>query len=157
MTLWLEEVQSRTSNVILPKSDFARALQYIRNHLSELQRYLADVALPIDNNEVEQLMKQVALGRKNWLFAGSIAGGERTAGFFTLVSSALRNDLDVWHYVHDVLQQLLSGVTNYEPLLPWNWAATHPGAIRQYRIAERKERFDRKSEKRNDRRNYRRR
>ena len=155
MTLWLEQVQQRTSNVILPKSDFAQALQYIRNHLLELKRYLADPALPIDNNETEQLMKQVALGRKNWLFAGSVAGGERTAGFFTLVSSALRNDLDIWHYVQDVLRQLLSGLTDYEPLLPWNWATTHPNAIRQYRIAERKERIDRQSEKRAHRRKQR--
>ncbi len=50
------------------------------------------------------------------LFAGSLAGGERNAGFMTLVSSAHRNDLDVWAYVNDVLQRLLAGETNYEPL-----------------------------------------
>jgi len=145
-------VKLRTSNVILPKSDFAQALQYIRNHFTELQRYLDDASLPIDNNETEQLMKQVALGRKNWLFAGSIAGGERNAGFLTLTSSALRNDLDVWRYVKDVLDQLLSGVTNYEPLLPWNWAADHPDAIRDYRVEERKQRAARKQHNREDRR-----
>lgn len=63
---WLEEVKQRTTRVILPKSDFAKALQYVRNHAVELQRYLGDPHLPIDNNETEQLMKQVALGRKNW-------------------------------------------------------------------------------------------
>ena len=152
MALWLEAVKLRTSNVILPKSDFAQALQYIRNHFTELQRYLDDASLPIDNNETEQLMKQVALGRKNWLFAGSIAGGERNAGFLTLTSSALRNDLDVWRYVKDVLDQLLSGVTNYEPLLPWNWAADHPDAIRDYRVEERKQRAARKQHSREDRR-----
>ena len=152
MALWLEEVKLRTSNVILPKSDFAKALQYIRNHFVELQRYLNDASLPIDNNETEQLMKQVAIGRKNWLFAGSVAGGERAAGFLTLVSSALRNDLDIWRYVKDVLDQLLSGVTDYEPLLPWNWAATHPDAIREYRVQERKDRTDRKRQKREGRR-----
>jgi hypothetical protein len=100
-------------------------------------------------------MKQVALGRKNWLFAGSVAGGERTAGFLTLASSALRNDLDVWQYVKDVLDQLLAGVTEYEPLLPWNWAADHPEAIRHYRVDERKERTDRKRFKRENRRRQR--
>ena len=79
MEQWLEEVKFRTSNVILPKSDFRKALQYIRNHFVELKRYLDDASILIDNNETEQLMKQVALGRKNWLFAGSVPGGERTA------------------------------------------------------------------------------
>jgi len=63
-------------------------------------------------------MKQVAVGRKNWLFSGSVAGGERSAGlaplsWLTLVSSALRNDLDVWQYVKDVLDQPLADVTDY--------------------------------------------
>ena len=145
-------MEQRTTNVILPKSDFAKALQYVRNHLVELKRYLADGCLPMDNNETEQLMKQVALGRKNWLFAGSVEGGERSAGFLTLVSSALRNDLDVWVYVKDVLDQLLAGSTDYEPLLPWNWAASHPEAIRKYRVEERRERSDRKRGNRDRRR-----
>ncbi|MFO7904905.1 MAG: transposase, partial [Pirellulaceae bacterium] len=71
----LEEVQYRTTNVILPKSDFASALQYVRNHFVELRRYLDDPRLPMDNNETEQLMNQVALGRKAWLFAGSVSAG----------------------------------------------------------------------------------
>ncbi len=137
---WLDEVQLRTSQVILPKSDFGKALQYIRNHFVELQRYLSNGNLSIDNNLTEQLMKQVAVGRKNWLFTGSVAGGERSAGFMTLVSSALRNDLDVWAYVKDVLDQLLDGLTEYEALLPWNWSASHPESIRQYRIEERQAR-----------------
>jgi len=152
MEEWLVHVKLRTSNVILPKSDFTQALQYIRNHFAELKRYLTDASIPMDNNETEQLMKQVAVGRKNWLFSGSVAGGERSAGFMTLVSSALRNDLDVWQYVKDVLDQLLAGVTDYQSLLPWNWAATHPEAIRQYRVKERKDRADRKRQKRDARR-----
>lgn len=152
MEAWLLEVKERTSNVILPKSDFAKALQYVRNHWTELKRYLGNGCLPIDNNETEQLMKQVALGRKNWLFAGSVAGGERSAGFLTLVSSALRNDLDVWVYVKDVLDQLLAGCTDYEPLLPWNWAAAHPEAIRTYRVEERQQRSVRRQAKRAARR-----
>lgn len=152
MAIWLEEVERRTSNVVLPKSDFAKALQYVRNHFVELRRYLDNARLPMDNNETEQLMKQVALGRKNWLFAGSVLGGERSAGFLTLVSSAHRNDLDVWVYVNDVLEQLLAGTTDYEPLLPWNWAALHPEAIRQYRVEERRERSVRRAAQRANRR-----
>ena len=152
MRPWLAEAQTRTTNVILPKSDFAGALQYIRNQFTELTRYADDESIPIDNNETEQLMKQLAIGRKNWLFAGSVAGGERSAGFFTLVSSAIRNDLDVWRYVKDVLEQLLSGATDFTPLLPWNWASTHPESIRHYRVEERKDRAERKIQNRSTRR-----
>ncbi len=70
----------------------------------------------------------------------------------TLVSSAHRNDLDVWAYVNDVLQRLLAGETNYEPLLPWNWAVSHPASIRKYRQKERSDREIRKREKRAKRR-----
>jgi hypothetical protein len=96
--------------------------------------------MPIDNNDTEQLMKQIALGRKNWLFVGSVAAGERAAGFFTLVSSAVRNDLDVWAYVKDVLDQLLAGSTDYHSLRPDVWKQSHPEAIRQYRVEERRDR-----------------
>lgn len=149
---WLEEVKERTTNVILPKSDLGKAVQYVRNHFTELRRHLDDGMLPFDNNETEQLMRQVALGRKNYLFAGSVRGGERNAGFLTLASSAIRNDLDVWAYIKDVLDQLLAGSTDYETLLPWNWAQSHPESIRQYRQEERKDRADRKRERRARRR-----
>ncbi|MCA9214995.1 MAG: transposase, partial [Planctomycetales bacterium] len=148
----LDSIDDRTEQVVLPKSELRKALNYLRNHWTELTRYLDDPTLPIDNNECEQLMKQVALGRKNWLFAGSVAGGERTAGFLTLVSSAHRNDLDVWAYVNDVLKRLLAGETDYEPLLPWNWAATHPNHIRTFRQDERRERQVRKQASRERRR-----
>jgi transposase len=94
----------------------------------------------MDNNLTEQLMKQIAVGRKNWLFVGSVAAGQRACGFMTLASSALRNDLDVRAYVQDVLLQLLSGQTDYEPLLPWQWKSSHPESIRTYRTVERQQR-----------------
>ena len=61
LAAWLDEVKLRTAQVILPKSDFGKALQHIRNHFQELQRYLSNGHLPIDNNQTEQLMKQVML------------------------------------------------------------------------------------------------
>ena len=60
--------------------------------------------------------------------------------------------MDVWVYIKDVLDQLLSGVTDYEPLLPWNWASRHPEAIRQYRVKERDHRREQKQTKRAQRR-----
>jgi hypothetical protein len=85
-------------------------------------------------------MKQVAIGRKNWLFVGSVAAGERMADLFTLVSSALRNDLDVWAYLKDVLDRLLATSTDYAALRPDHWAALHPEHIRTYRAEERRDR-----------------
>jgi hypothetical protein len=146
---WLD---GDAAKAVLPKSGFGEALAYLRNHWDPLRAYLSDGRLPIDNNDVEQLMKQVALGRKNWLFVGSMAAGERAADFLTLVSSAVRNDLDVWAYVKDVLDQLLAGSTEYESLRPDRWRETHPECIRQYRVEERRDRADRKQRRRADRR-----
>ena len=137
---------------VLPKSKLGEALGYLRNHWDPLRLYLTDGLMPIDNNEVEQLMKQVAIGRKNWLFVGSVAAGERAADFLTLVTSAVRNDLDVWAYVKDVLDRLLAGSTDYEPLRPDIWKQSHPEAVRQYRTQERRDRADRKQLRRARRR-----
>jgi hypothetical protein len=137
---------------LLPKEKFAEALGYLRNQWTALQVYLTDGRLPIDNNEVEQLMKQVAIGRKNWLFIGSVAAGERAADLLTLVSSAVRNDLDVWAYVKDVLDQLLAGSTDYASLRPDRWAKEHPEFIRAYRQEERRDRADAKRVRREHRR-----
>ena len=133
-------LDSKAASEVLPKEKFAEALGYLRNQWDALQVYLGDGRLPIDNNETEQLMKQVAIGRKNWLFLGSVAAGERMADLLTLVSSALRNDMDVWAYVKDVLDQLLAGGTDYASLRPDRWAASHPEHIRTYRTEERRDR-----------------
>ncbi len=148
----LDAVDDRAEQVVLPKSDLRKALNYVRNHWTELTRYLDDADLPLDNNQCEQLMRDVAVGRKNWIFAGSLAGGERNARFLSLVSSAHRNDLDVWAYVDDVLKRLLAGETNYEPMLPCNWAKDHPESIRTYRQNERSDREVRQHKKRQSRR-----
>ena len=147
-----EWLTSPSATQVLPKSRFGQALGYLRNHWEPLQLYLTDGLMPIDNNDVEQLMKQVALGRKNWLFIGSVAAGERAADFLSLVSSAVRNDLDVWAYVKDVLDQLLAGSTDYAPLRPHIWRESHPEAIRTYRTKERRDRADRKQLRRAGRR-----
>jgi transposase len=138
---WLD---SEPLGAVLPKSDFAEALRYLRNHWQALNVYVSDGRIPIDNNSVEQLMKQVAMGRKAWLFVSSVAGGEQSAQMMTLVSSARRHDLDVWLYVKDVLDQLLAGSTDYQSLLPDVWKQSHPEAVREYRVAERRDKAERK-------------
>lgn len=135
---------SEPLGAVLPKSDFAEAVRYLRNHWQALTVYVRDGRIPIDNNSVEQLMKQVAMGRKAWLFVCSVAGGEQSAKMMTLVSSARRHDLDVSVYIKDVLDQLLAGSTDYHSLLPDVWKQTHPEAVRDYRVEERRDKAERK-------------
>jgi hypothetical protein len=128
----------------LPKSSFAEAVGYIRNHWDALNVYVTDGRMPIDNNEVEQLMKQVALGRKNWLFLGSVESGDRAAILLTIISTAVRNDLDVYAYVKDLLDQLLDGSTDYHSLRADVWKQSHPDSTRTYRADERRDAADRR-------------
>jgi transposase len=90
---------------VLPNEQFGKALGYLRNHYDQFVVYLDDGLVPIDNNDTEQLMKQIATGRTNWLVIGSVAAGERAADLMTLVSSAIRNDLDAAAYVKDTTRQ----------------------------------------------------
>src|SRR5690242_13858961 len=128
---------------VLPKSVFAEAVNYLHNHWQALNLYVTDGRMPIDNNDVEQLMKQIAVGRKNWLFFGSVEAGNRAAILHTIVSTALRNDLDVWAYVKDVLDQLLTGSTDYHSLRADVWKELHPEHVRAYRVDERRDAADR--------------
>jgi transposase len=146
---WLD---SEVAGKVLPKSLFGEALRYLRNHWDALQLYLSDGRMPIDNNDTEQLMKQVAVGRKNWLFIGSVAAGDRAAVILTIVSTAHRNDLDVRAYLKDVLDQLLAGSTNYDSLRADIWKQSHPEHVRTYRAEERRDRADAKRHRRAHRR-----
>lgn len=145
-------IQSETMAQVLPKSNFAEAIGYLHNHWDALNVYVTDGGLPIDNNEVEQLMKQVAIGRKNWLFIGSLEAGTRAATLLTIVSTAVRNDLNVWAYLKDVLAQLLGGSTDYAALRADVWKNSHPEAVRSYRAEERRDQADRQRYQRASRR-----
>lgn len=124
---------------VLSTDSISDARNYMLNQWQGLTAHLEDGNVPIDNNQCEQLMKQVALGRKNWLHLGSLASGYRTATLMTIVSSAIRNDLDVGSYLEDLLNQLLSGNRDYESLRPDVWAVSHPESIRAHRQKQREE------------------
>ena len=128
---------------LLPKSDLAEAIGYLKNNWDALLLYTTDGRLPIDNNETEHLMKQIATGRKNWLFIGSVAAGYRAANLMTIISTAARNDLDVWSYLKDVLERILAGSTDWESLRADRWKKQHPEAVRTYRVEERRDAVDR--------------
>jgi len=136
----------------LPKSDLAEAIGYLKNNWDALLLFTTDGRLPIDNNETEHLMKQIATGRKNWLHIGSVAAGVRAANIMTIISTAARNDLDVWSYLKDVLDQALAGCTDWESLRADVWKQRHPEAIRTYRVEERRDALDRRRARRARRR-----
>ena len=132
------------SPTVLPKSNLGEAAGYIRRHWAALNRFTEDATVPLDNNNCENLMKRVATGRKNWLFKGSLAAGERAANLMTIIGSAIRNDLDVHVYMEDVLRQALAGETDWAAMAPHIWKRSHPEAIRVYRQDERRQAADRK-------------
>ena len=138
---WLD---TKTEPAVLPKSNFAEVVRYINNSWAALVSYAETGYVPIDNNAIERLMKQVALGRKNWLFVGNVEAGERAAKLMSLVSSAKRHDLDVWFYLKDILERLLAGETDYSTMLPDVWKQSHPDAVRTHRVEERRDKAERK-------------
>jgi transposase len=108
------------------KSDVAVAIHYALGRWTSLLRYCDDGALEIDNNAAERALRAVALGRKNYLFAGSNAGGERAAAMYTLIGSAKLNGLDPQAYLSFVLARIADHPINrIEDLLPWKVALPH--------------------------------
>ena len=76
--------------------------------------FLEDGGLPIHNNDTERDLRRLTIGRKNWLFLGSEAGGEVAARLYTITASAHRHDVDLWAYLDDVLRQLASDQADLE-------------------------------------------
>ena len=108
-----------------PGSATAKAIDYNLNRWTALTRYLADGALPADNKWIEHRIRPIALGRANWLFAGSLRAGQRAAAIMSLIGSAKMNDLDPYAYLKDVLERLPTHPANrIEELLPHSWLAT---------------------------------
>jgi transposase len=102
----------------------AKAIQYSLGRWAALMRYLEDGDLPIDNNWVENRIRPVALGRTNWLFAGSLRAGQRAAVIMSLIQSAKLNGHDPYRYLKDVLERLpTQPPSRLQELLPHCWQA----------------------------------
>jgi transposase len=106
------------------KSALAEAIRYALSRWPALTRYLDDGRLEIDNNIAERAMRAVALGRKNWLFAGSDGGGEAAAVFYTLIETAKTNGHNPRLWLTRVLDAIGRdrGVIDYDALMPWSMA-----------------------------------
>src|SRR5690606_37764 len=104
----------------------AGAIDYSLKRWAALTQFLADPAVPIDNNWIENRIRPVAIGRSNWLFAGSLRGGQRAAAVMSLIQSARMNGHDPYAYLRDVLERLPTQPDRrIDELLPHRWA---PGA-----------------------------
>ena len=114
---WLDATQARVSG----KSDMAVAIRYALSRWNALTLVLRDGRVCLDNNAAERAMRPITLGRKNWLFAGSDAGGERAAAIYSLTETAKLNGLDPEDYLRQVLACIAEHpVQLVHELLPWN-------------------------------------
>ena len=105
MRPWLVEL----GKTVLPKSPLGKAIGYMTRHWDALTRFCDDGRIEIDNNRVERQMRGVAVGRKNWLFAGSAAGGQRAAVAYSLIGTCGLLGVEPWAYLKGVLQGLAAG------------------------------------------------
>ena len=115
---WLEQHRQRVPN----GSATARAIDYSLKRWVALTHYLSDGQVPIDNNWIENQIRPIALGRKNWLFAGSLRAGQRAAAIMSLIQSARLNGHDPFAYLKDVLARLPGQpYSRIGELLPHRW------------------------------------
>ena len=125
---WMEKTLCSLSS----KSETAGAIRYALSRWRALTRYTEDGHLEIDNSAAERALRAVALGRKNYLFAGSDAGGDRAAAIYSLIGSAKLNGLDPELYLRTVLAKIADHpISRIEELLPWNLAPSLQTQSRQ--------------------------
>jgi hypothetical protein len=126
MKAWLET----TLHTLSQKSATAKAIRYALTRWQALTRYCDDGRIEIDNNAAERALRCVALGRKNFLFAGSDAGGERAAAIYSLLGTAKLNGLNPEAFLREILVRIADHPINQiADLLPWKLAATVPEAL----------------------------
>ena len=122
---WLEAERPQ----VLPKSPMGEALGYALHNWTALVRYTEAGFLAIDNNVAEREMKWVAIGRKNWLFVGSPAGGRTATVLLSFTSTCHRLGVEPWAYLYDVLTRLpATPAERLTELLPDHWQAARRAA-----------------------------
>jgi hypothetical protein len=117
MHAWLKATMSKLSR----KSELARAIHYALERWTALMVFVNDGRVEMDNNAAERALRTVAVGRENYLFAGSDAGGEHAAAIYSLLGSARLNGIDPERYMAEVLRRIADHPINrIVELLPWN-------------------------------------
>ena len=118
LEIWLREQRARVSK----NSDTGKAIDYSLKRWAALTRFLDDGRLCMSNNAAERELRAVAVGRRNWTFAGSDEGGRRAAALYTLIATAKLNDIDPQAWLADMLARLPDHpAKRVHELLPWNW------------------------------------
>jgi transposase len=122
---WLREQRARVSK----NSETGKAIDYSLKRWAALARFLDDGRLCMSNNAAERELRAVAVGRRNWTFAGSDEGGRRAAAAYTLISTAKLNGIDPQAWLADILARVLDyPAKRIGDFLPWNWHAEHRAA-----------------------------
>ena len=118
----LDELKARMEANLSAKSTLAAAITYALKRWPALTRYCEDGRLEIDNLIAERALRGVAIGRRNWLFAGSKAGGERAAAIYSIIETCKRNGAEPFTYISGVMQKIAEGWPNsrIDELMPWS-------------------------------------
>ena len=123
----LREWLTRQRSKVPDGSAIAKAINYSLGRWEALTRYIDDGDLPIDNNWLENRIRPISIGRKNWMFAGSLRAGQRAAVIMSLIQSAKLNGHDPYRYLKDVLDRLPTHpASRITELLPHRWKPTQP-------------------------------
>jgi transposase len=122
---WLRAERRKLSS----KNPLAKAMDYTLKRWGTFTRFLDDGRICMTNNAAERAVRGIAVGRRNWTFCGSDAGGERAAVIFTLIETAKLCDVDPRAWLADVLSRIADHpATRIDQLLPWNWRTVHAQA-----------------------------
>jgi transposase len=125
----LDAFVDQLAETVVPGTPLAKAVHYSRRHRVALRRFLDDGVLEIDNNAVERALRQVAVGRKNWLFAGSPQAAKNATIFYTLVGSCKELKIDPWDYLRDVIERVgTHPAARIQELTPRRWLAAREAA-----------------------------
>ena len=126
----IHELLMNPGKIILPGNKVSEAINYTVKHWSQLTMFLEDGRLPIDNNLVENSIRPVALGRKNWLFAGSKDGARRMAIIYSLVATCKLNEVNPYEYFYDILPRIPDfPQKNIADLIPARWKSWQTGGM----------------------------